>query len=226
MWSRIRALALFLFVALCFVKAPAQVTSAGSIAGQVVDATGAVVPNASVVAVQSLTNQQWKTVTDGLGSYIFPNLPVGTYTLTAQTTGFSTEQINAIPLNVGDQLRQNFTLKPGAVTDTVQVTSDAVGVDTESGNVGEVVSGREIQAMPLVTRNFTQLVGLVAGVSSDIGSQNGFGSLSTLAFSSNGVHRRVQNRSRQLLCRAGTQRRRLRQRHHQAGHQPAPWDGV
>jgi hypothetical protein len=153
----------------------------------VVDATGAVVPNASVVAVQSLTNQQWKTVTDGLGSYIFPNLPVGTYTLTAQTTGFSTEQINAIPLNVGDQLRQNFTLKPGAVTDTVQVTSDAVGVDTESGNVGEVVSGREIQAMPLVTRNFTQLVGLVAGVSSDIGSQNGFGSLSTLAFSSNGV---------------------------------------
>jgi hypothetical protein len=176
MWYRIRALTLLLFIAVCFEKAPAQVTSAGSIAGQIVDSSGALVPTATVVAIQSQTNVQWKTVTDTSGTYIFPNLPVGTFTLSAQKQGFSQEQINSIILDAGDQLRTNFTLKPGAVTDTIQVSSDAITVDTESGNIGEVVGSQDIEAMPLVTRNFIQLVELVPGVSSDIGSQEGFGS--------------------------------------------------
>ena len=193
MWSRIRALTLLFVIAACFEKAPAQVTSAGSIAGQVVDSSGALVPAATVVAVQLQTNVQWRTISDGTGTYIFPNLPVGTFTLTAQKTGFSKEQINSVILNAGDQLRDNFALKPGAVTDTVQVSSDAINVDTESGNVGEVVSSQDIEAMPLVTRNFTQLVELVPGVSSDMGSQNGFGSNSGLAASVNGVRENANN---------------------------------
>src|ERR1035437_5957756 len=104
MWSRVRALMLLLFVAVCFQKAPAQVTSAGSIAGQVVDASGAMVPGATVIAVQTQTNGQWKSSTGESGTYIFPNLPVGTFTLTAQKEGFSKQQVNAITLNAGDQL--------------------------------------------------------------------------------------------------------------------------
>ena len=115
MWSRIRALTLMLFIAVCFQRAPAQVTSSGSIAGQVVDSSSALIPAATVVAIQSQTNVQWKTVTDSSGVYIFPNLPVGTFTLSVQKEGFSTEQVNSIILNAGDQLRTNFTLKPGAV---------------------------------------------------------------------------------------------------------------
>ena len=193
MWYRIRALTLLLFIAVCFEKAPAQVTSAGSIAGQIVDSSGALVPTATVVAIQSQTNVQWKTVTDTSGTYIFPNLPVGTFTLSAQKQGFSQEQINSIILDAGDQLRTNFTLKPGAVTDTIQVSSDAITVDTESGNIGEVVGSQDIEAMPLVTRNFIQLVELVPGVSSDIGSQEGFGSGSGLAASVNGVRENANN---------------------------------
>ena len=193
MWSRVRALMLLLFVAVCFQKAPAQVTSAGSIAGQVVDASGAMVPGATVIAVQTQTNGQWKSSTGESGTYIFPNLPVGTFTLTAQKEGFSKQQVNAITLNAGDQLRTNFTLRPGAVTDTVQVSSDSISVDTESANVGEVVSAESLEAMPLVTRNFIQLVELVPGVSSDIGSQEGFGSGSGLAASVNGVRENANN---------------------------------
>ncbi|MGB7549409.1 MAG: carboxypeptidase regulatory-like domain-containing protein [Terracidiphilus sp.] len=193
MWFRIRTLTLLLFVAVCFEEAPAQVNSSGSIAGQVADSTGALVPMASVIAIQPLTNVQWKTVTDSAGSYIFPNLPVGTYTLSAQKEGFSKAQINSVILNAGDQLRDNFTLKPGTATETVEVSSDAINVDTESGNVGEVVGSQKIEAMPLVTRNFTQLVSLVPGVSSDMGSQNGFGSNSNLAASVNGVRENANN---------------------------------
>ncbi len=193
MWIRIRALALLFIVAVCFEQVPAQVTSAGSIAGQVVDASGALVPNATVIAVQTQTNVPWKTVTDATGTYIFPNLPVGTFTLSAQKEGFSKQQVTSIILHAGDQLRTNFTLDPGAVTDTVEVSSDTITVDTVSGNVGEVVSSQAIEAMPLVTRNFIQLVELVPGVSSDIGSQNGFGSGSSLAASVNGVRENSNN---------------------------------
>jgi outer membrane receptor protein involved in Fe transport len=187
MWFRFRALILLLFVAVCFQKILAQANSAGSIAGQVVDTSGAMVPNATVIAMQPQTNGQWKTVTDNAGSYILPNLPVGIFTLSAQKEGFSKQQINSITLNAGDELRTNFTLKPGAVTDTVQVNSEAISVDTESGNVGDVVSAVNIESLPLVTRNFVELVELVPGVSTDIGSDVGFASYSSLAFSINGV---------------------------------------
>jgi hypothetical protein len=193
MWKRLYGFTLLLFVAVCIGKAPAQVTSAGSIAGQVVDSTGALVPTATVVAIQAQTNAHWKTISDSGGSYIFPNLPVGTFTLSAQKEGFSTAQINTVILNAGDQLRQNFTLKPGAVTDTVQVSSDAISVDTESANVGEVVSNTAIEALPLITRNFIELVEIAPGVSSDIGSEPGFGSGSSLAVSVNGVRNNANN---------------------------------
>src|ERR1039457_4891730 len=83
MWFRVRALILLLFIAVCFQKVPAQVTSAGSIAGQVVDASGALLPGVAVIAVQIQTNGQWKSSTGDSGNYIFPNLPVGTFTLSA-----------------------------------------------------------------------------------------------------------------------------------------------
>jgi hypothetical protein len=146
-----------------------------------------VVPNATIIAVQSQTNVQWKTITGDTGNYTFPNLPVGAYTLSAQKEGFSKEQINSVILNVGDELRTNFALKVGAISDTVQVSSNAVNVDTESGNIGDVVSAQSIESLPLVTRNFVELVELVPGVSSDIGDDVGFASYSSLAISVNGV---------------------------------------
>ena len=193
MWFRVRALILLLFIAVCFQKVPAQVTSAGSIAGQVVDASGALLPGVTVIAVQIQTNGQWKSSTGDSGNYIFPNLPVGTFTLSALKDGFSKAQINSVILNAGDQQRHDFTLATGAVSDTIEVSSNVIGVDTETANVGEVVGSQAIQQMPLVTRNFIQLVELAPGVSSDIGSAAGFGSNSSLAVSVNGVRNNANN---------------------------------
>jgi hypothetical protein len=111
MQSRVRICTFLVTVSflVVFMQVQAQVNSAGSIAGQVVDSTGALVPNATVIAVQPQTNGQWKTVTDSAGSYILPNLPVGTFTLSAQKEGFRKEQINSIILNAGDELRTNFS---------------------------------------------------------------------------------------------------------------------
>jgi hypothetical protein len=189
----IRALTCICLFGLLLQAAPAQVTSAGSIAGQVADASGALIPAATVVAIQSQTNVQWKAVTDGAGGYIFPNLPVGTFTITAQKEGFSKEQINSVVLNAGDQLRTNFALKNGAASETVEVNSNSITVDTVSGNVGEVIGSKEIQALPVVTRNFIQLVEFLPGVSTDIGSEVGFASHSSLAFSVNGVRNNSNN---------------------------------
>jgi hypothetical protein len=182
-----------MFVALCCAKAPAQVSNSGIIAGQVADGTGAVIPQTTVIAVQTQTNVQWKTITDSTGAYIFPNLPVGTFTLSAQKEGFSKEQINSVILNVGDNLRKNLVLKPGAVTDTIEVSSDAISVDTETGNIGNVITSKTIESMPLVTRNFIELVELAPGVSSDIGSQPGFASNAGLYASFNGVRNTSNN---------------------------------
>lgn len=193
MGFRIRALILALLTVFYCHAASAQVTSSGSIAGQVTDTSGAVVPAVTVVATQQRTNVQWKTVTDETGAYMFPNLPVGTFSLSAEKQGFNVGKINSVILHAGDQLRNNFSLHPGAVTETVEVSSAAINVDTESGNVGEVVASRQLEAMPLVTRNFIQLVELVPGVSSDIGSEAGFGSNSSLAASVNGVRENANN---------------------------------
>lgn len=190
---RILALACLSLITLYFRPASAQVTSAGSIAGQVLDSSGAVIAQATVVAVQAETNVEWKTVTDAAGTYIFPNLPVGNFSVTVKREGFNTEQVNSIALNAGDELRTNIRLRAGAATETVQVTSESVRVDTQSGNVGDVVESAQIQTIPLVERNFLQLVELAPGVSSDIGSEPGYGSLSSLTVSVNGVRNNANN---------------------------------
>jgi hypothetical protein len=193
MCTRVRAFTLLLFVALCFQKLPAQVNSSGSIAGQVADSSGAVITKATVIAVQTQTNQEWKALSDSLGNYIFPNLPNGIYSVTAQKEGFSKQQVNGITLNAGDSLRKNIVLVPGAVTDTIEVSSDTISVDTQTGNVGDVITAKTIESMPLVTRNFIELVELAPGVSSDIGSEPGFASNAGLYASFNGVRNTSNN---------------------------------
>jgi len=193
MSSKFRILVCSLLAIFLMHPALAQVTSAGSISGQVADSTGAVIPQAKIIATQVTTNVQWSALSDNAGNYIFLNLPVGTFNLTAQRDGFSKNQINQVILNAGENLRKNFALKPGQVSDTIEVNSEVLSVDTETANVGAVVSSTEIQQLPLVTRNFIQLVQIEPGVSSDIGSTPGFGSNSGLSASINGVRENANN---------------------------------
>jgi len=95
MCTRVRALTLLLFVALCFQKLPAQVNSSGSIAGQVADSSGAVITKATVIAVQTQTNQEWKALSDSLGNYIFPNLPKKRASASSRSTALPSTRATA-----------------------------------------------------------------------------------------------------------------------------------
>lgn len=193
MWLKVRILLLVLSTALLGREAVSQVSSAGIVGGTVTDTSGAVIPGVEVTATQAQTNVQWHANTDTNGSYIFVNLPAASYRVSAQKNGFSKTELPELVLHTGERLKVDLALKPGSVAETVTVTSNAVAVDTETGNVGEVVASQAIEDLPLVTRNFIQLVALVPGVSSDIGSEAGFGSNSGLSASVNGVRENSNN---------------------------------
>lgn len=193
MWSKVRFLLLVLLSVFLAREAVSQVSSAGTVGGTVTDTSGAVIPGVDITATQTQTNVQWHSITDANGSYIFVNLPAATYKISAQKEGFSKAEMPELVLHTGERLKADLALKPGSVAETVTVMSNAVAVDTETGNVGEVVGAQAIQDLPLVTRNFIQLVALVPGVSSDIGSEAGFGSNSSLAASVNGVRENANN---------------------------------
>ena len=136
----------------------------GRISGTVVDSTGAVVPDANVTVTNSATNASRTATTDESGFYTVTNLPVGTYTVVVERTGFKkASQIDNV-LTADTRLTVNMTLEAGNVSETVEV-STAAGetVNTTSGEVARVVDRRQVQNLALNGRNYMQLVTLIPG---------------------------------------------------------------
>src|SRR5580704_6158541 len=148
----------------------------GSISGVIKDATGAVIPKADVKAVNVDTNVTGSTVTDNLGAYSFLSLPVGPYRLEVKADGFQRYEQTDITLNTNDELRFDIVLKIGEVTQSVEVATSAVRVETANTQLGDVISGSHMESMPLNGRMFTDLLGLQAGVVPQLSPQSqGFG---------------------------------------------------
>jgi hypothetical protein len=136
----------------------------GSIAGTVHDPAGRVVAKASVTAREMNTGIEYKTRTDGKGVYNFPVLPVGRYELEVRADGFRSYQRTGITLDTNAALTLDAALVVGGVAETVSVTDDALHVETTSTQLGEVISGRQMAAVPLLGRSYTDLLSLQAGV--------------------------------------------------------------
>ena len=144
-----------------------------AINGTVTDTTGAVVPGATVTVVKVDTSAE-RTVTAGDdGEFTVPLLDIGVYKLTASKDGFQTTIRDNIVLKTNDRLRVDFELKPGTVSGEVTISAGAPLVETESSDLGSVISGREVTELPLSGRNFTQLATLMPGVAA--ASNTGFG---------------------------------------------------
>ena len=144
-------------------SAHAQATNAQML-GKVVDQTGAVIPNATI-NVQNTGTGLVRTVTSsGSGEYIIPSLPVGNYQLKAVATGFKSYTQVGIVLEDGQSARVDVTLHIGSSSETVQVSADAVQVDTSSASIRTEVDATQIQELPLNTRDTLQLMTLVPGV--------------------------------------------------------------
>src|SRR5277367_925023 len=136
----------------------------GSIAGTVKDPSGRVIPNAEVTLRQSTTGISYQTHSDSKGHYTFPVLPVGHYELTVQSSGFSGYQRTNVVLDTNAALTLDASLQVGGVAQTVSVTDNTLHVETTSTQMGQVISGRQMTAVPLDGRSYTDLLSLQPGV--------------------------------------------------------------
>ncbi len=172
---------------------PGQTMNTGTLLGTVRDPTGAAVPGA-VVTVQRIDPPFSRRVTtDENGNYLAPQVPLGTYELSFEKSGFRTVAQKGVELSAGQSVRIDTTLALGTVAETVDVTTQVVQVDTATANVGSTVFGSQVQEIALNTRSFTQLMTLQPGVSSMQAQQPGFGSNTSVPFSFNGGQTSANN---------------------------------
>ena len=179
-------LALLLFCArpLC-----AQVDT-GAILGIVTDTSGAAVRGATVTLTNEGTDASLSSTTEADGSYKFSPVRIGSYKLTVTYQGFQTTTQVGVKVDVGAQVVVNFALKPGKVTETIEVTAAAPVLQSQDASVGQVVDSRSVNDLPLNGRNFTFLAQLAAGVNTPEADTRG--NAASGAFSANG-NRPAQN---------------------------------
>jgi hypothetical protein len=163
--SSLSTLKTLLFAALFFAATCAYAAIGGSISGTVTDTTGAVVPSASLTLVNLAQQTTYRAITDRLGSYTFPNLPVGHYKLAVVAHGFATQEKANLIVDADAALRIDITLTIGAQSENVTVTSDnSSQVETVATHLGEVVSSDQMEALPLNGRSYTDLLAIQPGV--------------------------------------------------------------
>ncbi len=159
-------------LAVCFVAVTAlqaQVTTA-TLEGTVTDSSGATVPNAQVVAINTGTNQSRMVTTNASGSYRIDLLPSGVYDVEVTVQGFKKFRQNGIVLEINRTARVDAALAIGAQTDQVTITADAAMVNTSNAQIGRTTSGAEINSLPIVGRNVYTLLSLTPGVDSNANS--------------------------------------------------------
>jgi outer membrane receptor protein involved in Fe transport len=165
----------------------------GSIAGTVVDASGAGVPAAKVTVTSTERNQVVRTTnSDSSGNYSAPLLPVGLYSVEVEAKGFKKSLQKNITLNVNDQLTVNVKLEVGDVQQEITVEAAPVTVELQSPVQSTVINGTQIRELALITRNYEQLVAMMPGVTSSavdqlyVGVSAPSGTAATIPFAING----------------------------------------
>src|SRR6185295_8893829 len=139
-------------------------TGAGSLTGIVSDQSGGKVPGATVTATNQATNVAYTAVTNESGNYTMTSLPVGTYVIKAELSGFKTVTTAAITVEAKATVRMDFDLQLGAIEETILVAGQSPLLQTETATVGEVISGTTVNELPLNGRNTGQLSLLLPGV--------------------------------------------------------------
>jgi hypothetical protein len=147
-----------------FVSAVAYAYDGGSVSGVISDPAGQAVPNARVNLTNTATAVSHPATTDDRGFYSFQSLPVGTWTLDAVAPGFKPVRRAGIEIDIDAKVTVDATLTIGERTDAVTVSESAVHVDTADGQKGEVIGARQITAVPLNGRSYTDLLSLQSGV--------------------------------------------------------------
>ena len=151
-------LALCLLCATGAVPAVLAQTTSGTITGIVSDQTGAVVPGAQVVVTSQATGFVRETITSETGEYRVPLLPPATYSIKVEATGFKTQMVKEVKLEVQQTARVDFKLELGDVQDVVTVESQTPLLETEQTTTGTVIKNEQVTNLPLNVRQFMQMV--------------------------------------------------------------------
>ena len=136
----------------------------GSISGTIQDSSGKVVNNADVIVRESNTGLVYETHTDNSGHFTLPVLPIGRYEVDVTATGFQSYQRKGVVLDTSAALTLDASLVVGNVAQTISVNDNTLHVETESTQLGQVITGRQMSSVPLDGRSYTDLLSLQAGV--------------------------------------------------------------
>src|SRR5215831_12706321 len=162
--SVLRFLALLAPLAICFGQT-------ATVNGIVTDASDAVIVGARLEIQNLETGLRREAPTNEAGAFSFNLLPVGRYRITATHAGFGASERPELKLDVDQVARIDFKLKPGSVSESVQVTAAAALLDSETSTIGQVISNKNIVELPLNGRNYLNLASLTAGTAPSVGGR-------------------------------------------------------
>jgi hypothetical protein len=145
-------------------------TTTGTILGDVSDATGAKLPGVTITVTNEETGASRETVTNELGAYRVSGLPPAPYTIKAQLAGFRTVERQNVRLPISSQISVPFTIEIASVAETITVTEQAPLIETSESMVKTLVDAKQIESLPLKSRDFLDLTLLSPGVVLDQGS--------------------------------------------------------
>jgi hypothetical protein len=184
--SRLALVALLTLFAICVPSLIAQSAGTSGLSGTITDPSGAAIPNVTVTITNNDNGQIRTTNTGSDGVYKFNLLQPGTYKARFAAPGFKTSEVGSVTLSVTETPTLDRTLEVGQQSEQVTVEATAETLQTESSTLGTTVGSKTVTALPLSNRNYTQVLGLSAGVNAGVTNATEFGK-ATQDYSTNGA---------------------------------------
>jgi hypothetical protein len=166
---RLLLAAVFLLGALAGARTYGQGGATGAISGLVLDTTGAAIDGAEVQIIDTRTeglSRRGSTNPDG--AFTIPLLPPGNYSVVVNKSGFAEAKIEAIEVHVTETVRLTISLKPGSVTEKVEISAQVTSVESTNATTGQSIGTETVRELPLATQNYQQLLTLSTGAQSDL----------------------------------------------------------
>ena len=153
----------------------AQTSGTGAISGAITDPSAAMLVGAQVKVTDVATGSTRTSQSNDHGLYLVSLLPPGRYTLEVTKQGFKVASSSDVQVIVAETTVLNIRMETGAATEIINVAASSVDLQTESSELGRVTDSEMLENLPLVARNFTQVIGLNAGVSQEANNASQIG---------------------------------------------------
>src|SRR4030081_2426991 len=160
--TRLRCSFVVLCVLLLTSGAIAQIQN-GQLTGDITDPSGAAIPNAKVTAKNKATDLTVTLDSSQQGHFVANQLPVGTYSVTVTAPNFKSETHTGLVVNAGSTTHSDFKMQLGSATEVIEVTGNAAIIDTESSQLGTIVTAAQVGSLPLNGRNVYDLIQMAPG---------------------------------------------------------------